>query len=535
DGDYLYHLAQGTLNIVKADGQGHMHQVCAMQMQYQNSDFYPLDMYVDGSRLCVIGTEFSYQYQPEITDSSAKYYHYAGKNFVKALVYNIEDKSAPALIKEFSAEGDLLTSRKVDNILYLVLNYNMSFYGLAEPSQAVPLYYDSTFFSNTKAAPLEFGNMRYFPGAENESMLIISGMDITDPDSAAQTTSIIGSGSTVYMSRSALYIAKYSYGFSPFLRIMPIDDADSNVGGGQARDNTTFFKFALDNGFAIYQGSGEADGTVLNQYSMDEYNGYFRAAMTVNTLGGSSKNALNIFDAGMALCGSITDMAPGERVYSARFMGERAFMVTYRTVDPLFALDLSNPYSPRVLGELKIPGYSSYLHPYDENHLIGFGRETEELTTIDSKGKVVDVRAVNRGLKLALFDISDMTNPKELHVVTIGDENTYSELLNNPKALLFSKEKGFIAFPVNDYGYSAGEAKAFNGAHVYNISPAGIDLRGVINQAGANRNDHKYWYYDNNIQRILYIGNTFYSASESGLQSNDMESLKLIEFLQYGK
>ncbi|MCL1975659.1 MAG: beta-propeller domain-containing protein, partial [Firmicutes bacterium] len=224
------------------------------------------------------------------------------------------------------------------------------------------------------------------------------------------------------------------------------------------------------------------------------------------------------------------NMAPGERIYSARFMGERAFMVTYRTVDPLFALDLSDPRQPRVLGELKIPGYSTYLHPYDENHLIGFGRDTEELTTIDSKGNIVSTRAVNRGLKLALFDISDLMAPQEVAVISIGDESTHSELLYNPKALLFSKEKGFIAFPVSHFGNQKDD---LNGAHVYNISPSGITLRGVIKQNQLGINDKLY--YDANIQRILYIGETFYSASNLGLQSNDMSSLKYIDFLKYNK
>ena len=218
-------------------------------------------------------------------------------------------------------------------------------------------------------------------------------------------------------------------------------------------------------------------------------------------------------------------------------MGERAFMVTYRTVDPLFALDLSDPRHPKVLGELKIPGYSTYLHPYDENHLIGFGRDTEELTTIDSKGNVVSVRAVNRGLKLALFDISDMKNPKEKAVISIGDEYTDSELLHNPKALLFSKEKGFIAFPVRhyNYGYNSKEEEDFSGAHVYDISPNGLKLRGVISQKELSKSNSRFRYYDDYIQRIIYIGDTFYSASGLGLQANDMKSLNYIGFQQYGK
>jgi uncharacterized secreted protein with C-terminal beta-propeller domain len=329
------------------------------------------------------------------------------------------------------------------------------------------------------------------------------------------------------MSRSALYVAKSNYDYFRIRPPLPREEES-----GAALNKTTFFKFALDNGYAVYQAKGLTEGAVLNQYSLDEFNGYFRAVMTVDTQGGESKNSLVIFDRAMRLSGSVGDLAPGERVYSARFMGDRAFMVTYRTVDPLFALDLSDPRAPKVLGELKIPGYSSYLHPYDENHLIGFGRDTEEYTTYDSKGSVVNTRAVNRGLKLALFDISDLSQPKELAVVSIGDENTHSALLNNPKALLFSKKKGFIAFPVQHYAYNKEDAE-LNGAHVYDISPAGIKQRGVIHWEGADKGGYDYKYYESNIQRILYIGNTFYSASDTGLQSNDMLSLKYIGSRKY--
>ena len=529
DGSHIYHLADGALNIIQADGRGQMKLLCAIDLQYKQTGrqngFYPQDMYVDGNYLCVIGSEYVYG-----QDNSARY---LGKDFVTAYVYDISDKAAPLLTREFSAEGSLLTSRKVDNTLYLVINHYMSFYGYIEPCEAAPLYRDSSVAKDDELIPLNFGAMRYFPGQEDSSMLVICGLNLTDAQAEAKITSILGSGNTVYMSRSALYIAKHNYSYRSFFWRELVED---RVVGGDS-DNTTFFKFALDDGYAIYQAKGTANGNVLNQYSMDEFDGCFRVAMTVQPYLEESKNALVIFDRSMQLIGSIEDMAPGERVYSARFMGERAFMVTYRTVDPLFTLDLSDPHHPRVLGELKIPGYSTYLHPYDENHLIGFGRDTEEYKTIDSKGNVVSERAVNKGLKLALFDISDLSDPKEISVVSIGDESTSSELLYNPKALLFSKEKGIFAFPVSHYSYRA-EDKEYadlNGAHVYDISPAGIKLRGVISPAGIDKNDPKSWYYDGNIQRILYIGDTFYSASNWGMQANNMAGLQYIGAVRYGK
>jgi uncharacterized secreted protein with C-terminal beta-propeller domain len=186
------------------------------------------------------------------------------------------------------------------------------------------------------------------------------------------------------------------------------------------------------------------------------------------------------------------------------------------------------------LGELKIPGYSTYLHPYDETRLIGFGRDTEELTTYDSKGKVVGVSVVNRGLKLAMFDISDMSAPKELSSLTLGDEYADSELLYSPKALLFSKERGFMAFPYLQYGhtdYDGEEIKPFAGAYVFDISRDGISKRGAIETGTFDMG--YYDYYNLSARRIIYIGNVFYTLSNSSVQSNGMYSLELISRLAF--
>ena len=534
DGSYIYHLSGGKLNIIKADGQGSMAKTASLDFEAHRNDFYPFDMYVDGNRLCVIGSVYLsapvYRYDSQTDRNNGVIARdevsmpYPGKSYVKVQIFDISVKSSPVMKREFTVEGSLLTSRKVDNMLYLVVNNYMYFYGVLEPYDAIPRYSDN---AGDNLVPLDCGTMRYFPGSEDRSMLIICGIDTTNDSAKANISSLIGSGSTVYMSRSALYIAKYNYGYS---LARPLTN-DSGAAESSA-DKTSFYKFSLNNGNAVYNSTGTTDGSVLNQYSMDEYNGYFRVATTI---GWSDKNALTVFNSSMNVTGKIGDMAPGEKIYSARFMGDRAFMVTFRTVDPLFAIDLSSPSNPKVLGELKIPGYSTYLHPYDENRLIGFGRDTEELITTDSRGNIVSTGTVNRGLKLALFDISNMSNPKELSVVTIGNKNANSELLHNPKALLFSKEKGFIAFPVTQYAdtdYDGTEYKAFTGAHVYNINPNGITLRGKISQASGNTNSAGDMYNDY-IQRIIYIGNTFYCASNNGIQSNNMDNLKYIGSVKY--
>lgn len=145
-----------------------------------------------------------------------------------------------------------------------------------------------------------------------------------------------------------------------------------------------------------------------------------------------------ILDEALKVAGRIEDIAPGERIYSVRFMGDRAYMVTFKQVDPLFAIDLKDPKAPKILGALNIPGYSDYLHPYDGNHIIGFGKDTVE------KGSM----AYYQGMKPAVFDVSDVAHPKEKFKEIIGGRGTESELLHNHKALLFDREKNLLAFPV---------------------------------------------------------------------------------------
>ena len=177
---------------------------------------------------------------------------------------------------------------------------------------------------------------------------------------------------------------------------------------------------------------------------MDENNGFFRIATTTGEIWRTdsltSKNNVYILDEALQLTGKVEDIAPGEKIYSVRFMGDRGYMVTFKNVDPFFVLNLKNPASPKILGALKIPGFSDYLHTYDDNHIIGFGKETVELSQNGG------TNAYYQGLKLAVFDVTDVSHPVEMFKTIIGDRGTDSEVLRNHKTLLFDKEKGILSF-----------------------------------------------------------------------------------------
>jgi uncharacterized secreted protein with C-terminal beta-propeller domain len=276
---------------------------------------------------------------------------------------------------------------------------------------------------------------------------------------------------------------------------------------------------------------------------MDEHNGYFRIATTVyrytwrtfaeDTTVEESKDTNNVYvlDMNLNVVGELEDLAPGEQIYSARFMGNRLYLVTFRNIDPLFVIDLSNPSNPTVLGQLKVTGYSGYLHPYDENHIIGIGKETEY--------DIEEDFSWYQGVKISLFDVSDVSNPVEVAKYEIGDRGTSSPILYDHKALLFDAEKNLLVIPVlvaeidqtrykeEDLDWAYGEY-VWQGAYVFDISLNGIEVRGTITHMDDNAdllNKNYYFGYQYEVQRSLYIENVLYTISNMKVKMNNLETL----------
>ena len=216
-------------------------------------------------------------------------------------------------------------------------------------------------------------------------------------------------------------------------------------------------------------------------------------------------------------------------------MGKKAYLVTFKKVDPLFVLDMANPKNPKVLGKLKIPGYSDYLHPFDETHIIGVGKETIEA----AKGDF----AWYQGLKMAIFDVSDVSNPKEMHKVVIGDRGTDSYALRDHKAFLFDKEKELLVLPIllaeipeeqtrplegNQQWPSYGEP-VFQGAFVFKVSLGeGFVERGRITHITPEDELKRGYYYGSeySVKRSLFIENVLYTLSERMLKANALDTLE---------
>jgi len=299
---------------------------------------------------------------------------------------------------------------------------------------------------------------------------------------------------------------------------------------------TVIHKIAIDSGNISYLTKGEVPGMILNQFSMDEYKDTFRIATTRDARwrrfeGDTEREPVSnlyILDENLDRLGAVEGLAKGERIYSVRFMGERAYLVTFEQIDPLFVLDLSDPRNPQTLGELKIPGFSNYLHPYDEHHLIGLGQDT----TVDEHGQVR-----TKGVKLSLFDVRDVNSPKEVDVYTLGEQGSSSIAEHDHRAFLFSKDRNLLVVPVSlmekrpsPDGTRVYSQFTFSGSVVFALDEEGFDLRGRIDHSdGGSAATSDYWggygYYDNTVRRNFYIEDTLYTFSNRYLKMHTIEDL----------
>ena len=219
-------------------------------------------------------------------------------------------------------------------------------------------------------------------------------------------------------------------------------------------------------------------------------------------------------------------------------------MVTFKHIDPLFVIDLSEPTNPEILGQLKIPGYSDYLHPYDETHLIGIGKEVDasiDAELIHTEGAVYYTAV--QGVKIAIFDVSDVENPVEMYKEVIGDRGTESLATSDHKAFLFDKAQGLLVVPMTVAELKEGQEEneqgdyVFSGAYVYDISlEDGIDLRGRVTHYDDDevyKKSGSYFRGDASILRSLYIGDVLYTLSDARLQLNDLDSLDRLGMLSF--
>jgi uncharacterized secreted protein with C-terminal beta-propeller domain len=340
--------------------------------------------------------------------------------------------------------------------------------------------------------------VRFDPGCEDpSSFLNLLAMDMSTLES--ELTSIVtGYASAVYVSTEAMYLTFQKWSGTGGAVIAMEASGDSAVAVSSDPACTTIYKIALDGTNMVPQARRDVPGHLLNQFSLDEKDGHLRVATTKSWQ--DPRNAVYVLGANLTVVGCVEDLAPGERIYSCRFMGDTLYMVTFRQVDPLFVIDLSDPTSPAVVGELKVPGFSSYLHPLGEGRLLGIGME-------------------NGSVKVSLFDVSDPTAPAELGTVLVPGFS-FSDALYDHKAVTYDETTGSLVIPVSSYDRECW--RCTSGAYVFAVGDEHVALKGVIQP-------HEGEY----VMRAQYIGDYLYTVSDSTVYVNSLLDLSSVGHLVY--
>ncbi|MGJ7922353.1 beta-propeller domain-containing protein [Neobacillus sp. LXY-4] len=524
DGNLIYMASSNKVEVIKAVPAQEMQRLATISY---DEAFSPLQLFLHKDQLLVIGSSYQH-YDQQLNQSAATIKIAPMYQSTKAIVYNVKNPSKPEKVREISLEGAYVSSRKIDGLVYLVTNHYPDFW-ILEKNKDIdirPKYSDSAVSSETKL--VNYKEIQYFPDSKESNYTMIAAFDLEQPNQEAKITTYLGSGSQLYMSKKNLYLAVPNQ----FIQPLAADISEMTA------PDTNIYKFSVNGLEVNFHSSTEIEGTILNQFSMDEHEGYFRLVTTKGFPWDSrqpSTNQLFIFDENLKQVGELKELAKGEKIYSARFLGDRIYMVTFKQTDPLFVIDASEPSQPKVLGELKIPGFSNYLHPYDENHIIGFGQDTK---VIDEKGANGEPRILTNGVKITMFDVSDMTNPKEKFTEFIGGRGTYSPLNYDHKALLFNKNTNLFAFPIavyqSDPNDEWGQLFEFQGAYVYNLDPdKGFTLKSKITHETTTVQPYESW--ENSIQRLVYIGDTLYALSDSKISAHNLKSSEQISELSLKK
>ena len=570
DARYIYVISGSTFTIVDA-----YPAASASILSKTELEDTPREIFVSGDRLVLLKTgsaEVSVTEDQSVTTSAEKmaimpqrYPYYRSAPVTHTVFYDISDRAHPKVLKDYTIDGDYVNARMIGDTVYLLSRESVYPYNDRIMVPAVR--------ENTKiiATP----DVYYFDNPERQyDFTTVTSFDTRNGATKDAKTYLVGSGNILYVSTDAMYVSYQTYHTiyrqNWGIAQPAVDVVQSSVGSaaGIARvsspalvedfntmsesekqalitdmksseqdaiqkreidqSTTMVHKIGINNGAITYIAKGEVAGYLKNQFSMDEYGGNLRVATTSDvwtTRGQYEYNNVFVLDGAMKTIGSLTHIAEQEKIYSTRFIGDRLYMVTFKRIDPFFVIDLSTPASPKILGKLKIPGYSDYLHPYDKNHIIGIGKET---ATTEWGG------VSTKGLKLALFDVSDVENPKQIDKVEIGDSGTDSAALTDHRAFLFDKNKNLLVIParvvkqntVQNDKLSGNQPQIWYGAYVFGVSPdSGFVLRGTVEHGTGGSGYYYYGSSQNEVKRSLYIGDTLYTLSSAKILANSLNQI----------
>ncbi len=417
------------------------------------------------------------------SEDSAFWYEMNGKSITQIQVYSIVDRKNPEFEGRLIQDGYYNTSRKIGDVVYLFTQYNMTsdVTSYVEKKHGVEDLKEGNGVSSLAEAVIPKVNGEkvaaseiYLPESSGESGILVSSLDVNKPDKVLDSKLVISGYAQTYISKDALYLYEEDYDGAMI---------------------TNIAKFALDEGRISGVAAAAVSGYVRDTFAINASDGYLRV-LTTDYSTEDEVNALYILDENMKLTGQLTGIAPGEEIYAARFMGNTGYFVTYRNTDPLFTVDLSEPAKPEIIGELKVTGFSEYLHFWDDTHLLGIGYESDENT-----GNIENI-------KLSMFNIENPGEVTEEAKLVLKDVD-YSEALYDYKSVIISKDKNLIGLVCEDYSGS----RTKQTYQIYSYENGTFKKQAEI--PGINGVNYE------NV-RGMYSGNVFYLWINDNITSYDM-------------
>ena len=484
DGCYIYTVT-GNRVIITNIRDGALEKAGEIRLALESTSDKVLEMYVDGDILNLIVQKETAGLEQGNEKSRAEDVYYLSSNIETEIrTYDISDRRQPKLSGTMAQDGYYHTSRKIGNIIYLFTDETMGYPSLARQEAVleenvggwIPLV-------NGKAVAADC----IYLSEECSQGLIISAVNVNTPDKVVDNTVILNGYVEIYVSTKAAYLYQEDY--------------------SNEKSTTRIAKFSLENGKINAVGAASVSGEVRDTFAINDYQGKLRVLTTdSNFIGGESTNQLYLFDEKLKATGKLEDIAPGEEIYSARYLGDKAYFVTYRNMDPLFAVDLSDDTNPKILGELKITGFSEYLHFWGEDKLVGIGYETDPDT------------GAQEGLKITMFDISDPADLKEIKTLVLKNVD-YSQALYNYKSVLADADENLLGFTTEDYGSNRLDYLLFSWED-------GKFVNLLTEKLDGNFSSDNY--------RGIYVDNIFYVAGTQGIRSfdrtNNYAVLKSLEY-----
>ncbi|MFR4381506.1 MAG: beta-propeller domain-containing protein [Roseburia sp.] len=507
DGSYIYTVEDKYI-VITDIRDGKLEEVTRFLPKDCGAADRVMEIYVDGDQLILVvqGYETSLDgnskagadkenkdeensdetYSDEETaasEDSAFWYEMNGKSITQIQVYSIVDRKNPEFEGRLIQDGYYNTSRKIGDVVYLFTQYNMTsdVTSYVEKKHGVEDLKEGNGVSSLAEAVIPKVNGEkvaaseiYLPESSGESGILVSSLDVNKPDKMLDSKLVISGYAQTYISKDALYLYEEDYDGAMI---------------------TNIAKFALDEGRISGVAAAAVSGYVRDTFAINASDGYLRV-LTTDYSTEDEVNALYILDENMKLTGQLTGIAPGEEIYAARFMGNTGYFVTYRNTDPLFTVDLSDPAKPEIIGELKVTGFSEYLHFWDDTHLLGIGYESDEKT-----GNIENI-------KLSMFNIENPGEVTEEAKLVLKDVD-YSEALYDYKSVIISKDKNLIGLVCEDYSSS----RTKQTYQIYSYENGTFKKQAEI--PGINGVNYE------NV-RGMYSGNVFYLWINDNITSYDM-------------